>query len=99
MTKEEKSVYMKKWHKSKITHFVVYKHINANGDVYIGCGNNLRPYGANLSNRSKYWFEAFTNGYEIEILKEFSNRELALKYEKKLIEEIGLNNLVNKRKD
>jgi len=85
------------WQEANTTHYVTYKHTNKAGDVYIGSGHNLRPYVKNSSSRSKAWIKAFSNGFEIEILKEFSNKEDALRYESELINKIGLESLVNVR--
>tara|TARA_R110001606_G_scaffold35259_2_gene102708 strand:+ start:327 stop:710 length:384 start_codon:yes stop_codon:yes gene_type:complete len=75
------------------THFTVYKHTNSKGDVYIGSGNNLRPY--NFVNRSKSWIEAFKNDCTVSIVSEFKDRECARELEALMISEIGLKNLIN----
>jgi len=41
--------------------------------------------------------KAFSDGFEIEILKKFSNIDDARAYERQLINEIGLDNLVNQQ--
>ena len=95
--KESYKKYQAKRYAEKTTHFVVYKHTNYKGDVYIGCGDNLRPYCFSKSQRSKEWHEAFDNDCEITIISEFKDRETARKLERSMIDEIGLSNLVNVR--
>jgi len=95
--KETIKEYHAKYRASLITHFVVYAHTNSKGDVYIGCGDNLRPYKFKGNNRSKDWHKAFDNECEIKILGEFKNKKQALTKEKELINAFGLNNLVNVR--
>ena len=94
--KETTKEYNAKYRASLITHFVVYAHTNYNGNIYIGCGNNLRPYDFK-SGRSKDWHKAFDNDCEIKILGEFKNKKQALTKEKELINAFGLSNLVNAR--
>ena len=87
---------MREYSKCRITHYVTYKHTNKSGDVYIGSGSNIRPY--IKANRKKgNWMKAFSDGFEIEILKKFSNIDDARAYERQLINEIGLDNLVNQQ--
>lgn len=93
--KEAKKEYDAKHYADVRTHYAVYKHTNSKGDVYIGCGSNLRPYDFNVSSRSKAWHEAFDNDCQIHVLAEFKDRETARELESLMIEEIGLDNLVN----
>ena len=86
---------IKEYHAEKTTHFVVYKHTNSKGDLYIGCGNNLRPY--LFSNRKRNWKDAFNSDCQIHVIAEFKDRETARELESLMIEEIGLDNLVNIR--
>ena len=80
------------------THYVVYKHTNSKGDVYIGCGTNLRPYEFSTNNRSKEWFNAFhNNDCKIHIISEFKDKKDAKEFEKSLITDIGLDNLINQK--
>ena len=83
-----------KWRANSITHFVVYAHTNSKGNIYIGCGSNIRPYDFH-NGRSKEWRKAFDNECEIKILGEFKYKKQALTKEKELINAFGLNNLVN----
>ena len=56
--KETAKEYNAKYKASLKTHFVVYDHTNSKGDIYIGCGDNLRPY--HFSNRKvKDWIRCF----------------------------------------
>ena len=80
------------------THFVVYTHTNSEGAIYVGCGHNLRPYQFSGRNRSKAWHKTFDNDCEIKIVAEFKDKESALELESKMINEIGLDNLINTRK-
>ena len=84
-----------KYRASLRTHFVVYKHTNSKGDIYIGCGTNLRPHQFKGNDRSKEWHEAFNDDCEITIISEFKDKESARELEKSLIQSIGLSNLVN----
>jgi len=89
--------YHAKYRAEKKTHFVVYKHTNSKGNVYIGCGTNLRPYEFYNRQRSKAWHESFDNECEVTILTRYKDIESARELETHLIQTIGLDNLVNTR--
>ncbi len=74
---------------------VVYTHTNSKGDMYIGSGGKYRPY--NLKVRSAKWFEFFKNDCKINIIKECKTKEEARQLESKMIQSIGLKNLVNQK--
>ena len=94
--KEAQKEYKAKTYAEKTTHYVTYTHTNTQGDVYIGSGTNLRPYQFNSKSRSVAWHDAFSNDCEITIIAEFKDREDAFNLECKMIEETGINNLINK---
>ena len=109
MTKKEQNEYREalKWESDikapkesqkapKEIKYVLYKHTNSKGDVYIGSGESKRPYGLRDSVRSANWIEAF-KGSEVfvEVLNTFNRKWDARIAERQLIQSIGLENLVN----
>ena len=78
--------------------FFVYTHTNANGDVYVGSGNERRPEDFNNSRRSKAWVESFSTDCTVKIIRECDNKQDALFLENNMINSIGLDNLVNKNR-
>ena len=60
--------------------YCVYVHLN-NSTGYVGSGNLKRPYDMSSSNRGNNWHEAFQTRPTIKIIKEFDNKEDAIKYE------------------
>ena len=93
--KEAIKEYHAKYRAEARTHFVVYKHTNSKGQIYIGCGSNLRPY--DFNNRKGNWKDAFKDDCQIHVVAEFKDKESARELEKLMIEYIGLDNLVNKK--
>tara|TARA_R110002049_G_scaffold1524_2_gene11736 strand:- start:53 stop:445 length:393 start_codon:yes stop_codon:yes gene_type:complete len=86
------------YYASKKTHYVIYKHTNSEGQMYIGSGWNTRPYKLHKTARSSQWNRAFKGvPLCIEIIDTFNNIEAARASESALIAKIGLNNLVNIR--
>ena len=86
----------KAYYKGLTTSFVVYRHSNDLGDLYIGSGTNLRPRQMNQCNRNANWHKSFSKDtVKVEILHTYSTKAEALSKERELIESIGLNNLVN----
>ena len=96
--REKLRSYTSNWLNKSTTHYVVYTHTNSEGAMYIGCGHNLRPYQFSKHNRSELWHEVFDNNCEIKIVAEFKDKESARELEGLMIEEIGLDNLINIRK-
>tara|TARA_R110001599_G_scaffold139917_1_gene319757 strand:+ start:542 stop:898 length:357 start_codon:yes stop_codon:yes gene_type:complete len=74
--------------------FYVYTHTNSKGDMYIGCGQKCRPN--NFTHRTTYWFDAFKEDCNVNIIAEFKDKESARELERVMIEEAGLHNLVNR---
>lgn len=79
---------------------LIYKHSKPNGEIfYIGIGHKKRP--KSKSGRSKHWHNIVNKyGYEIEIIHENLNWELACEIEIHLIayygrKDLGLGNLIN----
>ena len=94
---ENKEVILEKRH-AKVTHYTAYKHLDKNGKViYIGSGNNLRPYDFHNS-RSKAW-EAIFKDYNptVEIIVKTDFKHLAVLAEHMAINIEGLDNLINER--
>ena len=86
----------KAYYKGLTTSFVVYRHSNDSGDLYIGSGTNLRPRQMNQCNRNANWHKSFSKDtVKVEVLHTYSTKAEALSKERELIESIGLNNLVN----
>ena len=82
------------YYNSKLANrYFVYKHTNEAGDTYIGSGNARRPN--DTANRDELWRAAFSEGRDVEIVKECGTRDEAYELEASLIKEIGLSNLVN----
>ena len=83
--------------KLKHRNYVVYSHKNKNGATFIGSGNNLSP--DNFRARSLGWKFAFKNfsiyDYKIAIIAVYKTRREALEHEWRLINELGIYNLVN----
>ena len=77
--------------------FIVYKHTNDKGDVYIGSGNYKRPYDNSLLSRYETHFNAFNGSPNIEIISRFKCKEIARAYESYLIAQMGIDNLINER--
>tara|TARA_R110002153_G_C12951202_1_gene458686 strand:- start:80 stop:505 length:426 start_codon:yes stop_codon:yes gene_type:complete len=75
--------------------YYVYSHTNSKGDIYIGSGNRARPN--NLRERESHWVDTFSNECIVKILSEFKNREDAYIEEDRIIKQIGLHNLINKK--
>ena len=94
--KEAKKEYDAKHYADVRTHFVVYKHTNSKGQIYIGCGSNLRPY--DFRNRLNHWKDAFKDDCQIHVVAEFKDKETARELESLMIDTIGLDNLVNQRR-
>ena len=89
-------VYNKAYRASKKTHYVLYKHTNSEGQIYVGCGWNTRPFELRASRRSPDWNKAFLGASIcIEILDTFNTKKEARNAERELIQAIGLDNLVN----
>jgi len=86
----------KAYYKGLTTSFVVYRHSNDSGDLYIGSGTNLRPYQMNQCNRNANWHKSFNKDtVKVEILHTYSTKTEAQAKESELIKSIGLSNLVN----
>tara|TARA_R110002049_G_scaffold109688_1_gene258640 strand:+ start:589 stop:1161 length:573 start_codon:yes stop_codon:yes gene_type:complete len=80
---------------SKNTHYVVYKHTSSEGSIYIGEGWNVRA--TDFYNRDEKWKAAFNKEtVKVEILHKFDTKKEAESKEAELINEIGIENLVNK---
>tara|TARA_R110002153_G_scaffold47811_1_gene135014 strand:+ start:79 stop:579 length:501 start_codon:yes stop_codon:yes gene_type:complete len=77
--------------------YYVYSHTNSKGKKYIGSGNRQRPYVLKGKNRTKGWFKVFDGDCKIKILGEFTDRQDAYIEEDRIIREIGLHKLVNKK--
>jgi len=103
--KDKVKAYSDKW---KIEHpnyqaelmsriYYVYSHTNSKGKKYIGSGNRQRPYVLKGKNRTKGWLKVFDGDCKIKILGEFTNRQDAYIEEDRIIREIGLHKLVNKK--
>ena len=78
------------------TYHYVYVHKNAetNNIFYVGCGSHDRAI--RKSGRSKKWYEYFNNNkIVIEIIQSDLMLDQALKLEKSLISNIGLEKLIN----
>jgi len=97
----KKKIQQKLKYDNSITSYVVYKHTNDTGAVYIGAGNNLRPYQFYCNHRKGgEWHNHFTkDNVTVEILHTFDTRDEAMSKESELIRSIGLENLVNTRLD
>ena len=94
--KAKKKAYMKAYRASKKTHYVLYKHTNSEGYIYVGCGSNLRPFELKASRRSLDWNKAFLGASIcIELLDTFDTKKEAREAKRELIRAIGLDNLVN----
>ena len=78
---------------NSITKYVVYKHTNSKGEIYIGSGNNHRPN--YFRNRPEAWVNAFKDECEVTIIAEFTDRNEAFLAEEKILRDIGLDNLIN----
>lgn len=92
---KQRSAYHEKYRNSC---FYVYTHTNTKGDLYIGSGHKYRPNQKSKARRSSNWWEAFKDGCEVNIIAEFKDKTTARELERLIIEEVGLSNLVNKRK-
>ena len=92
--KKEVSIRRSKEYRDSIDSYIVYKHFNDSGDIYIGVGNKYRPN--NFTRRSKAWFDTFPETPNVEILGTFKHREIAELFESGLIGIYGLDNLINK---
>ena len=77
--------------------YYVYSHTNSKGKKYIGSGNRQRPYVLKGKNRTKGWLKVFDGDCKIKILGEFTDRQDAYIEEDRIIREIGLHKLVNKK--
>ena len=87
------------YNKSIRTHYVTYLHKDSKGSIiYVGSGDNMRPYQNTDCNRSKEWLEVFGNEEPIvEIVFESKFKSLCLLCEHMQINIIGIENLINKR--
>ena len=80
-------------------YYCVYSHTNSNGDLYIGEGAHYRPTELSKYRRSKKWLAAFGDGdITIKILGKMSTKFESRSLERKLINNIGLDNLINNNK-
>ena len=87
------------WYKEKYGGvFVVYKHINNEGEVYYGSGNLRRPYENHKANRSKAHYKAFRGIPNVEIIATFQYKHLATLLEHCLVNLSDINSLVNQVK-
>ena len=80
----------------KRRNYYVYAHadVDTKDVFYIGKGVKRRRF--ETRGRSKEWFKRADKGFRISILDRFVTEEEAHAYERKVILEIGIDNLVNK---
>ena len=98
-TRSDIKAHRNAWNKasraSKKTHYVVYKHTSPEGSIYIGEGSNLRA--TDFYKRSDEYKAAFNKDtVKVEILHKFDTKKEAQIKEAELINEIGIENLINK---